>query len=180
MGQVVLVDGYNVIKNNLMFQTLVGSNFAYARELLVKQLKNRYRSTHQHVIVVFDGEDDREQVTHDEHIRIIFSRHGETADCVIARLAAEARAAKQEVKMYSDDEEVRSSVLEQGGHVGSTGHLTRELTAAPQDVAYRAHYRQKVRRMYGIDPMAKYLDDEQEPLPSPKRNKKKKSSRRHR
>ncbi|HEY7416097.1 MAG TPA: NYN domain-containing protein [Ktedonobacteraceae bacterium] len=177
MGQVVLVDGYNVIKNNLMFQTLVGNNFAYARELLIKQLKNRYRSMHQQIIVVFDGEGNREQVTHDEHIRIIFSRHGETADHVIARLAAEARVAKQEVKMYSDDEEVRSSVLEQGGHVGSTGHLTRDLTAAPRDVAYRAHHRQKVRRAYGIDPMAKYLDDEEEPLPSPKRGKKKKPPR---
>ena len=180
MGKVVLVDGYNVIKNNLMFQTLVGNNFAYARELLIRQLKNLYRSTSQQVIVVFDGQDNREQVMHDEHIRVIFSRHGETADCVIARLAAEARAARQEVKMYSDDEEVRSSVVEQGGHIGSTGHLTRDLTAAPRDTEYLAHYRQKMRRAYGIDPMAKYLDDEEEPLPSRKRSKKKKKSPRHR
>jgi predicted RNA-binding protein with PIN domain len=178
MGMVVLVDGYNVIKNNLMFQTLVGDNLAYARELLIKQLKNLYRSTSQQIIVVFDGQGSREQVMHDEHIRIIFSRHGESADSVIARLAAEARAAKQEVKMYSDDEEVRSSVVEQGGHVDSTGHLTRNLTAAPRNVEYLARYRREMRRAYGIDPMAKYLDDEEEPLPSPRRGKKKKSPRR--
>lgn len=180
MGKVVLVDGYNVIKNNPMFQTLVGNNFAYARELLIRQLKNLYRSTSQQIIVVFDGQGNREQVMHDEHIRVIFSCHGESADSVIARLAAEARAARQEVKMYSDDEEVRSSVVEQGGHIGSTGHLTRDLTAAPRDIEYRVHYRQKMRRAYGIDPMAKYLDDKEEPLPSRKRSKKKKPPHRRR
>lgn len=40
MERDILVDGYNVIKNNVMFQTLVGNNFSYARELLVRQLKN--------------------------------------------------------------------------------------------------------------------------------------------
>ena len=91
MDRDILVDGYNVIKNNLMFQTLVGKNFVYARELLVRQLKNRYRHSVERVTVVFDGDGNREQVTHDEHVRIIFSRYGETADCVIARLAAEAQ-----------------------------------------------------------------------------------------
>lgn len=179
MEWIILVDGYNVIKNNLMFQTLVGSNFAYARELLIKQLKNRYRAMDQQVIVVFDGEGNREQITHDEHIRIIFSRRGESADHVISRLADEARKAGRKIEMYSDDEEVRSSVEEKGGESRSTGHLTRKLTAAPEDIVYRAHYRRKMRRTYGIDPMAKYLDDEEEPLPPLKRGKSKKSSRRH-
>lgn len=84
--------------------------------------------------------------------------------------------------MYSDDTEVRFSVLEQGGSVKSTGHLTRKLTSAPSDVAYRSAYRQEMRRLYGIDPMAKYLDDEEEPPPlkkPAKKKKKKKSSRRY-
>jgi predicted RNA-binding protein with PIN domain len=180
MDRDILVDGYNVIKNNLMFQTLVGKNFAYARELLIRQLKNRYRHTVQRVTVVFDGDGDREQVTHDEHVRIIFSRYDESADSVIARLAAEAQQAGRLVEMYSDDEEVRTSVAEKGGGVKSTNHLTRSLTSAPHDMAARSLYRQEMRRVYGIDPLAKHKDDEEEqPLPKKRGRKKKKKSSRH-
>jgi predicted RNA-binding protein with PIN domain len=180
MDRDILVDGYNVIKNNLMFQTLVGKNFAYARELLIRQLKNRYRHSVERVIVVFDG--DREQVTHDEYVRIIFSRCDETADSVIARLAAEAQLAGRSVEMYSDDEEVRTSVVEKGGGVKSTNQLTRSLTAAPGDMAARSWHRQKMRHVYGIDPLAKHKDDDYEPLQQKKhgKKKKKKSSRRYR
>lgn len=181
MDRDILVDGYNVIKNNLMFQTLVGKNFAYARELLIRQLKNRYRHSVQRVTVVFDGDGNREQVSHDEHVRIIFSRYGETADSVIARLAAEAQLAGRSVEMYSDDEEVRTSVVEKGGGVKSTDQLTRSLTAAPRDMAARSWHRQEMRHVYGIDPLAKHKDDDYEPPPQKKRGKKKKkSSRRYR
>lgn len=183
MERDVLVDGYNVIKNNLMFQTLVGKNFAYARELLIRQLKNRYRFVTSQVIVVFDGDDIREQTSHDEHVRIIFSRRGETADSVIKRLTIEARKHGRDVELYSDDQEVRLSVTERGGGSKSTGQLTKKLTAASQDVAYRSLYRQEMRRVYGIDPMAKYKDDDEADLyPQSQRGKKKKkkSSRRPR
>ena len=180
MDRHILVDGYNVIKNNLMFQTLVGSNFAYARELLIRQLKNRYRHTVQRVTIVFDGDGDREQITHDEHVRVIFSRRGETADSVIVRLAAEVRAVGQIIEMYSDDEEVRTAVIEKGGGVQSTRQLTRSLTQASHDVAERSFYRQEMRRVYGIDPMAKYKDDDEEPPPKKAHGKKKKKSSRRR
>src|ERR1700730_5600406 len=109
MEKDILIDGYNVIKNNLMFQSLVSQNYANTRDLLSRQLKNCYRHTTDRVIVVFDGNGEREQVSHVDHIRIIFSRHGETADSVIARLAAEGRVAGREIEMYSDDQEVGSS-----------------------------------------------------------------------
>src|SRR5450631_4151634 len=101
----ILVDGYNVIKNNLMFRTLETKSLAEARLLLIRQLQNRYRHTTYRVIVVFDGDGKHEQVSHEEHIRIIYSRYGETADSVIKRLSAEARSAGRLVQMYSDDED---------------------------------------------------------------------------
>src|SRR5258708_7512664 len=97
MGCIILVDGYNVIKKNLMFQQLEIKNLALARDTLIRQLKNRYRQTPYQVIVVFDGNDTQGRVSHDEHIRIIFSRHDQTADSVIARLAAEAHKAGRQV-----------------------------------------------------------------------------------
>jgi predicted RNA-binding protein with PIN domain len=178
MGCDILVDGYNVIKNNAMFQMLETRSLASARDILVKQLKNRYRHTMFRVIVVFDGNGAHEQVSHDEHIRIIFSRQGETADRVIARLAAEARAHGREIIAYSDDIEVQQSVMEQGGKKHTTHFLTKRLNAPPQDVEARSRHRQAMRRDYGLDPTAKWQDDEEAPPDT--RRKKGKKSRKHR
>ena len=174
----ILVDGYNVIKKNLMFQKLEIRNLALARDTLIRQLKNRYRQTSYRVIVVFDGNDTQEQVSHDEHICIIFSRHDQTADSVIARLAAEARKAGRQVILYSDDEEVKQNVVEQGGTLHTTRQLTAQLNAAPRDAALRSQHRQIMRRVYGIDPSDKPDDDLESSPQTPK--KKKKSSRRYR
>jgi len=178
MGCDILIDGYNVIKKNSMFQLLETRNLAVARDTLIKQLKNRYRQTAYRVIVVFDGNGAREEVCHDEHVRIIFSRQGETADRVIARLAAEAHANGREIIVYSDDIEVQQSVIEQGGQKKTTQHLTRHLNAAPKDVEARAKYRQTIRHEYGLDPTAKWKDDDE--MPPVTQHKRRKKSRKHR
>jgi len=152
VGRDILVDGYNVIKSTPSLRAVEVKNLAAARDLLISQLVNRYRHTPHQVIVVFDGSGTGEQVSHDRRVRIIYSRHSETADTVIARLAAQARAAGQEVEMYSDDREVQQSVAGQGGRAHSTGQLTGQLNAAPRDVARRARHRQAMRRAYGLDP----------------------------
>lgn len=181
MGCNILVDGYNVIKNNPMFQMLEIKNLAIARDTLIHQLKNRYRQTAYQVIVVFDGNEAREQTRHDDHIRVIFSRHGETADQVIARLAAEARRTGREVLLFSDDGEVRQSVTDHGGSIQTTRQLTSHLTAAPRDVAIRSQHRLLMRQVYGLDPQHKPDDDLDDPPPSSRKSarKKKKHSRRH-
>jgi uncharacterized protein len=176
MECVILVDGYNVIKKNLMFRQLEIKNLALARDTLIRQLKNRYRQTSCQVIVVFDGNDMQERVAHDEHICIIFSCHNQTADGVIVRLAAESRKAGREVILYSDDEEVKHHVVEQGGTFLTTRQLVARLNAAPSDVAVRSHHRQMMRRVYGIDPSYKPDDDLE---PSPQARKKKKKSSHH-
>lgn len=177
MGLEILVDGYNIIRNNEMFRFMEIQSMAEARILLIKQLHNRYRHQACRVTVVFDGSGAREQVRHQDHIRIIFSQHGETADQVIARLVTEARAAGHQVEMYSNDTEVRQSVTEKGGRVRSVNQLVQKLTAAPDDVAYRVAYRQKMRRMYGIDPWVKPDDDVDPPPLRGKKQKRRKSRR---
>ncbi len=159
MEREILVDGYNVIKNNEMFCALEIRNRAEARKLLIRQLHYRYRFEGCRITVVFDGDGVREQTSHEEHIRVIFSRHGETADSVIARLAIEAHASGRAVEMYSNDTEVRQSVIEQGGTARSVRQLVTHLNAAPSDVAYRILYRQEMRKMYGIDPAHKAEDE---------------------
>ena len=151
MGRDILVDGYNMIKNSASFASVEARNQAAAREALITQLVSRYRHTPHHVTVVFDGDGASEQVSHDRRICIIFSRHSETADSVIARLAAEARYAGREVEMYSNDGEVQRAVTQHGGQAHTTSQLTKQLNAAPRDVERR--YRQRIakRHQYGLD-----------------------------
>lgn len=165
VGRDILVDGYNIIKNTPSLQAIGAKNLAAARDLLISQLVNRYRHTPHQVIVVFDGSGTREQVSHDRRVRITFTRHGETADSVIARLVAQARAAGREVEMYSNDRELQQSVARQGGGVQTTGQLASELNAAPRDVARRARHRQAMSRAYGLDPLYDPADQ-----PQPKRS----------
>jgi predicted RNA-binding protein with PIN domain len=175
VGRDILVDGYNVIKRDASFEALSLKSLAAARQLLVNQIATRYRHTPHQVIVVFDGDGISEQSTQDRRVRIVYSRAGETADTVIARLAASARAAGHEVELYSDDSEVRQSVAQQGGSVGSTNQLTKHLNAAPADLARLSHHRQQARRQYGLDPSQKYELDEYQPTSSHKRKKGKKT-----
>ena len=177
MGQHILIDGYNVIKNNLMYKMVESKSMAEARYVLITQLKNRYRQTTFKIFVVFDGNDKLEQTRHDDHICIIFSRYGETADKVIGRLAGEARTQGHTVTLYSDDVEVQESVEVKGGKVQTTSRLTTRLNAAPQDLEARVQHRQAVRRMYGFDPSYKPEDEEE---PDPQARRKKKKSKRHR
>jgi predicted RNA-binding protein with PIN domain len=172
MGLDILVDGYNIIKNSPLFQPLEARNLEAARAALISQLDQRYRHTPHRVIVIFDGDGEREEVSHEKRIRIIFSRYDQTADSVIARLAAEARQAGREVEMYSNDREVQQAVAHSGGGVRSVGHLTAQFNAPSRDVAKRAKYRMAMRKKYGLDPN---YDPDDEPNPhqhGPKSKKK--------
>jgi uncharacterized protein len=175
VGRDILVDGYNVIKRAASFQALGAKSLATARERLITQLVNRYRHTPHQVTVVFDGSEVREQVQYERRIRIIYSRHGESADSVIARLTATSRAEGREVELYSDDREVQQAVAQHGGDVRATGQLTDQLHAAPRDVARRTRHRIAMRKKYGLDPMYSDNEDEEKDPPRLPGKKKKKA-----
>jgi predicted RNA-binding protein with PIN domain len=179
VGRYILVDGYNVIKRDASFQALSVMCLAAARQLLIDQLASRYRHTPHQVTVVFDGNGVSEQRVQDRRVSIIYSRAGETADSVIARLAASARAGGREVELYSDDGEVRQSVALQGGDIGSTGQLTKHLNAAPAELTRLSHHRQQARREYGLDLSQKYELDEYQSSSSHNRKKKKSPRKGH-
>ncbi len=167
----ILIDGYNVIKNNEPFRSAQKHGLPHTRNLLIRQLISRYRHTPHQVTVVFDGDGAHEQITHEQSVRIIFSRRGETADHVIARLAVQAREQGREVETYSNDLEVRQSVTESGGATRSTHQLTRQLNAPPSDVGRKFEHRQKAIRSYGLYPHLKDWDEEASYRP-PRKGKK--------
>ena len=161
MGREILVDGYNVIQRDASFQSVRQKSFEAARHALITQLINRYRHTPHRVTVVFDGDAPQEQTMHQQRIRIIFSRAGDSADSVIARLATQARAEGRDVEMFSDDLEVQYAVKSVGGRAQSTGQLTTALNAPPKHLKRLAEHRRAVRRKYGLDPMRDKDDDYQ-------------------
>jgi predicted RNA-binding protein with PIN domain len=171
VGRDILVDGYNVIRRNASLQALEKKSMAAARDALVMQLDQRYRHTPHRVTVVFDGAGAVEQVTHERRVRVIYSRSGEKADQVIARLAAQARADGREVETYSDDLEVQSSVAKEGGTARATGQLTSQLNAAPTYQQRLVRHRQAVRARYGLNPS---LGKDEGPPGPPRRSRKKK------
>lgn len=172
MGRDILVDGYNVIKRAQSFQAARARGLAVAREQLITLLVNRYRHTPHRVIVVFDGEATLEQTSYERRIRIIYSCHGETADSVIARLAADARTAGREVEIYSDDIEVQQSVTRQGGTAQTASRLERQVYAAPRDMERRARHRIAMRRKYGLNsPYSNEEEDEPARMPGKKKKK---------
>lgn len=172
MGRDILVDGYNIIRRAPSFQAARAQSLAFARAQLIVLLVNRYRHTPHQVIVVFDGDETLEQVNHDRRIRIIYSRYGETADNVIARLAALAQTNGREVEIYSDDGEVQQAAISQGGTAQTTRQLEREFYAAPRDVERRTHHRLRMRRKYGLDPNYFGKDEDERPDPPGKKKKK--------
>ena len=160
MGLEILVDGYNVIKNNEPFRSAQKHGLLHARTLLIQQLHSKYRHTPHHVTIVFDGDGTNEVVSHEHRIQIIFSRRGQTADQVIVRLAAELQKQGWEVRTVSDDLEVRHGVTSSGGDVRSTGQLTNHLNAPSRDVEQKIRHRQKAIRDYGLNPAQKPEDDD--------------------
>lgn len=159
MGHEILVDGYNVIKRDPAFHALHMRNLAAARDALVRQLISKYRHTPHHVTVVFDGDGPHEQTMHEQRVRIIFSVRGQSADSVISRLAAQARAQGKEVVLYSDDLEVQHAIKKEGGNAYTTGQLTSHLNEPPGYLKRQVRYRQFVRQKYGLNPASTKDDD---------------------
>src|SRR5215469_15049862 len=116
--QTILVDGYNVIRNTPGLAAAERVSLESGRETLVNLLVARYRHTPHRVIVVFDGDGKTESsypLPGMARGRIIYSRSGETADQVLARLSLQEQAAGAECVAFSDDTEVRSNVQAAGG-----------------------------------------------------------------
>lgn len=172
MGRDILIDGYNVIKRAASFRAIRTQSLAAARTQLITLLVNRYRHTPYQVIVVFDGDGKLEETNYDRRIRIIFSRYGETADSVIARLATSARNTGRDVQICSDDIEVQQSATLQGGTAQTTSQLERQVYAASRDVERRTRHRVAMRRKYGLD-SSYSSEEEDQPSCAPGKKKKK-------
>jgi predicted RNA-binding protein with PIN domain len=115
----ILVDGYNIIKRDPVLSGLERLGLQVAREALFSRLLSSYDLRGNDITVVFDGQGAGETTDRWGVLKIIYSRFGESADVVIARLAAASKDPSQMVGL-SDDRAVRQSITQAGGQAAGS------------------------------------------------------------
>ena len=105
----ILIDGYNVIRNTPGLLAAHERSAAAGREALLAQVATTYRHTPHSVVVVFDGDgvsERTEAVPRSGRIRVIYTARGHIADDTLVRLSAEAQAAGTQVRLVTEDGEL--------------------------------------------------------------------------
>lgn len=123
MATHVIIDGYNLIGHAGGLR----GDLRAQRDRLTHQLAGYHRRRGHRVTVVFDGWRAGWSAEHEERlegVRVIYSREGEPADEVIARLARDAGAS---AVVVSSDRAVQSAARAAGGVALSCGEFLRKL-----------------------------------------------------
>ena len=149
--KLILIDGYNVIRNMQGMAVAERLSLATGREALLAQVTARFRHTPHRVVVVFDGDgavETRQAIPRMSRGQVVFTSRGVTADAVIGRLATEARADGQVVLVCTNDLAVRTETTGAGAQHANVSELGRALNAAPQHIERRFRHQQAVRRQW--------------------------------
>jgi hypothetical protein len=110
----ILIDGYNLIRQSDNLRRYERKTLETGRNALIARLVEYENKRAHQIIVVFDGiqngwaEEGRDR---EGKINIIYSRHGERADDVIKRIAAQTAG---EVIVVSSDREISSFATQSG------------------------------------------------------------------
>lgn len=168
-AQLILVDGYNVIRNTPALARAEAVSLEHGRTALLERLTARYRHTPHRVVVVFDGDGVAESVQPIRSLsrgQMIFTRRGETADEVICRLATSAEnpmnpinpagadaanCAMMQTVVVSDDFEVRQGASSHGATPARVGELAQRMNEAPHYLAKQATHRIHIRRQIAAE-----------------------------
>ncbi|HSB69788.1 MAG TPA: NYN domain-containing protein [Candidatus Methylomirabilis sp.] len=110
----LIIDGYNLIRQWPELAMLDRSDLQAGREALLSELRGYRRAKGHWITVVFDGREEggfSETAEQSGGIAVRYSKRGETADAVIARLSAEG---KERAVVVSSDREVQSAARRYG------------------------------------------------------------------
>jgi hypothetical protein len=124
----IIVDGYNVIRQWPELAMLDRAELQAGREGLLRELQGYRRTKGHRVTVVFDGREEggfSEGTAQAGGISVRYSRRGETADAVIARLVAVGGA---DAVVVSSDHEVTATARRHGAAWLSAAEFVSRLT----------------------------------------------------
>jgi predicted RNA-binding protein with PIN domain len=110
----IIVDGYNLIRQWPELAMLDRADLQSGRAALLQELRGYQRAKHHRITVIFDGRERGGTSGGTENaggIGVRYSRQGETADEVIARLVAEAGDG---AVVVSSDREVQATARRHG------------------------------------------------------------------
>ena len=126
----IIIDGYNLIRQSPDLSRLESRDLQTGREALLDLLAAYKRVKAHRMTVVFDGTrapgftPDRDRY---KGIAVIFSRHGETADRVIKRMAARER---EGALVVSSDRDVAQSAQSSGAAIIDSPAFEQKLLLA--------------------------------------------------
>ena len=126
----IIIDGYNLIRQWPELARLDRVDLEAGREALLQALQQYRRAKGHRVTVVFDGREQggrQESAERARGIAVRYSRQGETADSVIARLVAEAG---QGATVVSSDHAVQASARRSGAAAISSIDFVGKIEAA--------------------------------------------------
>ncbi len=144
--QILIVDGYNVIRNNERY-TALGEDFGSevwnkARQTLVNDAAYYAQGTYERCTVVFDGAGNpfsQGKPRHVAGVDVIFSPAGVSADTVIEKLAHEARDNGYEAVVVSSDLTIQSTVFGNGVSRMSANNFGGASQAMERDWREQSH-----------------------------------------
>ncbi len=129
--RLVLVDGYNLIRNDSTLAAIEARSLEAGRRALISRLLTSFSAQANEITVVFDGSAAPGDAPAQERygqIRVVYSRQNETADAVILRMI-DATPASRQILLLSDDGELRRAAQAHGGIVGGAADRARPRVA---------------------------------------------------
>ena len=123
----IIIDGYNLIRQSTDLEALDQTDLQLGRDALIDNLAAYKRIKRHQITVVFDGSSEFGDRDQEKGIKIKFSRHGESADSVIKRMAARE---KTKALVVSSDREVADYSASQGAAVIGSGAFEDKMTMA--------------------------------------------------
>jgi len=127
----IIIDGYNMIRQSPVLSELDRQDLQIARDALIESLALYKRTRPHKITVVFDGANAPVEASNRNRqqrgISIRFSRMGETADCVIKRMA---RRERERALVVSSDQEIVHFVSLQGAATISSPHFEERIAMA--------------------------------------------------
>jgi predicted RNA-binding protein with PIN domain len=147
----ILIDGYNVTRNTRGMRPEDGVALATARENLLKMVRAKFRGTPYRVVVVFDGDGDREVIYAIKGLvgsQCIYTQRGMSADEVIVRLHDEFAAGGSPVVICTNDLEIRDKTSTATTSHVSVAQTTQALNAPDKYTAQRMKHAAYVRQQW--------------------------------
>lgn len=139
MGEVLLIDGYNVLNSWKIYSKLRAKNLEHARESFLAHMSEYGAFKGYETIVVFDAQKSPEPGSNSkvQGIEVVYTEYGETADSWIERRAYELCRQRRKVFVVTSDYAEQLNVLGAGAYRISAREFYEEYKQARQDISER-------------------------------------------